>query len=246
MEEVTRHQYVENPYVRREPVPEPVQPVKREREVKMGTVRSSFVLSLALFICVGMSLYYLYSKDQYEIMAAGQGLYVFDHRTLTFSYCDDKECKLIGFQGENPFQASRGFMSFGQKNVEPGGFSSPARARPAAQNVPARKQQPAMQQPMMQHPAMQQAMMPQQAPQPQGMMPQPNAYMPQQQAYTPQQSFPQPAQNQAFAYQQALQQQQAQQLATQQQQASLQQAAALKAAAAREEEPAETAAATEH
>jgi hypothetical protein len=115
MEDIKHHQYVENPYA-----------VQGRREDIMSTVRSSFIVSLALFLSVAMVLVYFYGRDRYEIVAQGRGIYVFDRKTSSFSFCDEKGCQLISVSGDQAIRSAFSFAPFGQQESPQSlGFMAP-------------------------------------------------------------------------------------------------------------------------
>ncbi|MEI8295883.1 MAG: hypothetical protein WCG04_05105 [Alphaproteobacteria bacterium] len=67
----------------------------------MSVVRAALTLSLAIVISVGMVVLFLYNKERFNIVAQNNGIFVFDSKNATLSFCTNKKCTLISINSDH-------------------------------------------------------------------------------------------------------------------------------------------------
>lgn len=121
MQDAPQKYYEENPYQ---------VDVSRGGEERMSVVRAALTLSLGIIISVGIIVLFLHHKDRFTIVPQNQGIFVFDYKNSSISFCNAKECALISVNADHYQYPSREtyFMPQGYMNSSPQypmGFMSP-------------------------------------------------------------------------------------------------------------------------
>jgi hypothetical protein len=119
MEDTPQKYYEENPYQANAP---------RGGEKQMSVVRAALTLSLAIIISAGMIVLFLHHKDRFIITPQNKGVFVFDNKNSSLSFCTNKACTLISVNADRYPSRETSFMpqSFmGLTQQQPLGFMSP-------------------------------------------------------------------------------------------------------------------------
>jgi hypothetical protein len=123
MEDAPQKYYEENPYQVNTP---------RGGEEEMSVVRAALMLSLGIIISVGIVVLFLHHKDRFTIVPQNRGIFVFDYKNSSVSFCSDKGCTLISINADS-YNRETYFMPQGYMASSPQysmGFMSPQAMQP--------------------------------------------------------------------------------------------------------------------
>lgn len=120
MEDTPQKYYEDNPY----------QANSGGGEERMSVVRAALMLSLGIIISVGIVVLFLHHKDRFTIVPQNKGIFVFDYRSSSLSFCNTKGCNLISVNADTYHHpvAEMPFMPQGYMAASPQypmGFVSP-------------------------------------------------------------------------------------------------------------------------
>jgi hypothetical protein len=124
MEDAPQKYYEENPYQANTP---------RGGVERMSVVRAALTLSLAIIISVGMIVLFLHNKDRFTIIPQNKGVFVFDYKNSSLSFCDNKGCTLISINADRYPSREMSFMPQGLMQPMPQhplGFINPNAVMP--------------------------------------------------------------------------------------------------------------------
>jgi len=132
MEDTPQKYYEENPYQANKP---------RGGEERMSVVRAALMLSLGIIISVGIVVLFLHHKDRFTIVPQNKGIFVFDYKNSSVSFCTSKGCTLISVNADSYHHSAREmyFMPQGYMSSPPQypmGFMSPQAMQPNPYHPP--------------------------------------------------------------------------------------------------------------